>query len=142
MGINDVTINSPIFDSTWIVNGKQLYRYKLSGSYSVSALGTYPVKVIAQNPTPEGCSGEQEIDYDLQVFEPPVANFNFSTSGCASDSVRFTDNSNTFGRSSIKWFWDFADGKNSQLRNPAHLYTTAGNYNVKFFMVTDIGCLS
>ncbi len=142
MGINDVTINSPVSDSTWFVNGKQLYRYKLSGYFTITTIGTYPIKVIAQNPTSEGCSGEQEIDYDLQVFDPPVAAFSFTSSGCISDSVYFTDNSNTFARQSIKWFWNFADGQLSQKRNPAHLYMTAGSYNVKFSVVTDIGCLS
>ena len=142
MGINDVTFSSPSFDSTWTVNGKQLYRYKLPGSFTINTSGTYPIKVIAQNPTPDGCSGEQEINYDVQVFDPPLANFNFTTSGCVSDSVRFTDNSNTFSRPSIKWFWDFADGQLSQLKNPAHLYGAAGSYAVKFSVVTDIGCLS
>ncbi len=142
MGIADVVINPQTFDSTWLVNGKQLYRYKLANSYLINAVGTYPIKVVAQNPTSDGCSGEQEINYDVQVFEPPVADFNFSTSGCVSDSVRFTDNSSTFTRASIKWFWNFADGKSSQIRNPAHLYNTPGSVNVKFAVVTDIGCLS
>lgn len=142
MGINDVTLASPVSDSTWTVNGKQLYRYKLSGSFAISTLGTYPIKVFAQNPTADGCSGEQEIDYDLQVFERPSADFTFSTSGCVSDSVRFTDNANTFTRPAIKWFWDFDDGQNSQLRNPAHLFSGAQTYNVKFAVVTDIGCVS
>ena len=142
MGIADVTVNSPVYDSTWTVNGKQLYRYKLPGSYSINAVGTYPIKVFAQNPTPDGCSGEQEINYDVQVFEKPVADFTFATSGCVSDSVRFTDNSNTFGRNAIKWFWDFNDGQSSTIRNPAHLFATANPYIVKFAVVTDIGCLS
>lgn len=142
MGIADVTISSPVFDSSWTVNGKQLYRYKLPNPFSINATGTYAIKVIAQNPTTEGCSGEQEINYDLEVFAPPAADFNFTTSGCVSDSVRFTDNSNTFGRQSIKWFWDFADGQTSQVKSPAHLYTAPGSYNVKLSVVTDIGCLS
>jgi gliding motility-associated-like protein len=108
----------------------------------INAVGTYPIKVLAQNPTSDGCSGEQEINYDLQVFDPPVADFNFTASGCVSDSVRFTDNSNTNGRPSAKWFWDFGDLSNSQLRNPAHKYNSAGSFNVKFAVVTDIGCLS
>lgn len=142
LGIADVTVNSPLSDSTWVVNGKQLYRYKLPTVYTVTAIGTYPIKVIAQNPTPDGCNGEQEIDYDLQVFERPAADFTFSTSGCVSDSVRFRDNSNTFGRPAIKWFWDFDDAQTSQNQNPSHLFTTANPYSVKLSVVTDIGCVS
>jgi len=142
MGISDVSINSPQYDSTWIVNGKQLYRYKLPTSYVISTVGTYPIKVIAQNPTADGCSGEQEINYDVQVFERPAADFTFATSGCVSDSVRFTDHANTFTRPSILWFWNFGDGQSSQLQNPAHLFSSANPYDVKFSVVTDIGCIS
>jgi gliding motility-associated-like protein len=138
----DVTINSPAYDSTWTVNGKQLYRYRLPSTYSLSATGTYPIKVLAQNPTPDGCSGEQEINYDLQVYSRPSASFDFTTSGCTSDSVRFTENTNTSGRPATQWAWDFDDGSNSSLRNPTHLFTTAGNFNVKFALITDIGCVS
>jgi gliding motility-associated-like protein len=142
MGIKDVSINSPVYDSTWMVNGKQLYRYKLPTAYTITAIGTYPIRILAQNPTPEGCSGDQEIDYDLQVFERPAASFTISSSGCVSDSVRFTDNSNLSGRNSTMWFWNFGDNGTSALHNPAHLYKTAGSFPVKFSLVSDIGCLS
>lgn len=142
MGINDVTDNSPMFDSSWIINGKTLYRYPLAGSYTINTSGTYPIKILAQNSSPDGCSGEQEVNYDVQVVDPPVADFIFTTSGCISDSVRFTDNTSTTGRPSAKWFWNFDDGQGSQIRNPSHLYNAAGTYNVKFAVVTDIGCIS
>lgn len=138
----DITIPNPNFDSTWIVNGKQLYRYKLTNPYSISTAGTYPIKVLAQNPTSDGCNGEQEIVFDLRVFEAPAADFSFNTSGCVSDSVRFFDNTNTNGRSIVRWFWDFTDGFTSSLRNPVHLFTTPGSHDVKFSAITDIGCFS
>lgn len=142
IGINDVTLNAPVFDSTWFVNGKQLYRYKILTPYSINTVGTYPIKVLAQNPTPDGCNGEQEINYDVEVFERPAAGFNFTTSGCVSDSVRFSDASNTFGQPAVKWYWNFDDGQTSQLKNPAHLFTASNTFNVSFAVVTDIGCVS
>jgi gliding motility-associated-like protein len=142
MGIKDETINSPVVDSTWAVNGKQLYRFKLPTAYTISTIGTYPIRIVAQNPTPEGCSGEQEIDYDLQVFERPVASFSVSSSGCITDSVRFTDNSNLSGRTSTQWRWDFGDNTPTQLHNPSHLYKAPGTFGIKFALISDIGCLS
>jgi gliding motility-associated-like protein len=138
----DVTISNPVYDSTWTINGKQLYKYKLPTPYTINTIGTYPIKIIAQNPTPEGCSGEQEINYDLQVFERPVADFNFTTNGCLTDSVRFTDNTNTNGRQAIRWSWDFGGGNTSSLKNPVNLFVTPGNNPVKYSVITDIGCLS
>ncbi len=58
----DVSINNPVPDSTWFVNGKQLFLYKLPNPYTVTNKGSFPIKVLAQNPTSDGCSGEQEID--------------------------------------------------------------------------------
>ncbi|MEI9944815.1 MAG: hypothetical protein WDN26_11405 [Chitinophagaceae bacterium] len=94
----DVTLNSPVFTSTSVVDGRTLYKYKISTPFLTSAIGIHPIKVVVQNPTADGCSGVQEIDYDLQVFEPPVADFNFVTNGCVSTPVSFTDNSNNNGR--------------------------------------------
>ena len=67
----DTTISAPAYDSTWVVNDKTLYRYSLNKYFTISAIGAYPVKVIATNPGVDGCGGEQEINYDLQIFEKP-----------------------------------------------------------------------
>lgn len=138
----DVTLTNPVYDSTWFVNGRQLFRYKLPNPYAITTPGTYPIKVIAINPSADGCSGEQEIAYDLQVFDRPTADFTFASTGCVSDSVRFTDNSNTGGRAVSSYSWDFGDGNTSGIKNPAHLYLAAGTYSVKHSVITDIGCLS
>jgi gliding motility-associated-like protein len=138
----DVTIPNPIYDSTWLMNGRQLYRYKLPGSYTVPSIGKYSIRVTAESPTGDGCSGEQEIDYDLQVFERPVADFSFTGSGCLPDSIRFLDNTNTGGRAAARWSWDFGDGKFASVKNPSHLFSSANSYTVKYSVITDIGCLS
>lgn len=142
----DVTINSPVFNSSSVINGRTIYKYNLPGTFSVPNVGSYPIKIIAQNPTADGCSGEQEIDYELQVFNPPVAEFNFSTNGCVSSPVTFTDNtSNTSGRDIAHWYWSFGDNTNqtgSGNSNTSHTYSGPGEYNVKYTVITDVGCKS
>jgi gliding motility-associated-like protein len=138
----DTTIGSPVYDSTWNVNGKQLYKYTLPSVYSIPKTGTFPIKVMALNPTSDGCSGEQEIAYDLQVFEHPTSDFSISGSGCLPDSIHFLDNSNSGGRPTIKWSWDFDDGTLGLIKSPAHLFSSVKTYNVKYSIITDIGCLS
>lgn len=142
LGFTDITNNAPSPDSNWIVNGKQLYRYKLTTPYTVSAPGTYPVRILAKNPTPEGCSGDQEIDFDLEVYDQPVADFSFTNDGCLTNPIQFTDSSTTGGRSNILWKWDFNDGTTSNINNPAHIYTASGSYTVKYNVITDVGCIS
>jgi gliding motility-associated-like protein len=142
MGISDVTINSPVFDSSWVVNGRTVYRYSLPASYSINTIGTYPIKIIAINPTSDGCSGVQEIDYDLQVFNPPAANFNFTTTGCVTSPVNFSDQSNTGGRTITQWNWNFGDAGTASAQNPTHNYPGAGSYFATLSVITDVGCIS
>lgn len=138
----DTTIINPVPDSSWVVSGRTLYRYKLIKTYQINAIGTYPISVIANNPTGGGCSGLQEIEYDLQIFERPIADFTFTHNGCVSDSVAFMDNTNGQSRPVIKWNWDFGDATSSALPSPKHKYNTAGNKTVRYSSLTDVGCLS
>lgn len=143
MGINDTTINAPVADSSWTVNGRTLYRFRLERYSTIPTPGTYPITVIANNPTAaNGCSGEQEIQYDLQIFDQPVAAFSSTHTGCLSDSVAFVDATNGLGRPVVNWFWDFDDGKTSNLKSPKHKYLTPGTYVAKMYSITDVGCIS
>ena len=142
MGIADTIINGPAYDSTWTINGRQVYRYNLPSPYTFSTAGTYPVQVVATNPSSDGCSGDQVIDYDLQVFDPPLANFSFSSNGCLTDSVHFTGTANTGGRNVLSYSWDFGDGSTASTQNAVHLYQSANSYSVKYSVITDIGCFS
>jgi gliding motility-associated-like protein len=138
----DTTILNPVPDSSWVINNRTLYRYPLARSNRIDVAGTYPISVLATNPTADGCSGEQQIDYDLQIFDRPVAGLTFTHTGCIGDSVPFMDNTNGLGRPLIKYYWDFGDASFSDLKNPKHKYNTAGSFTVKHAAITDIGCLS
>src|SRR6188768_2990774 len=142
LGISDVTVNGPAFDSSWVVNGRTLYRYSLPSQYNISTIGTYPIKVVVNNPTSDGCAGIQEIDYDLQVFNPPAAGFYFNTNGCVTSPVNFFDTSNTGGRQITQWSWNFGDAGTSSIQNPSHTYGAPGSYFATLSVITDIGCIS
>ena len=139
---NDTTVFNPVSDSSWTVNDKTLYRYKLDRFYSIGNLASYPITIFANNPTSDGCSGEQEINYDLQIFERPAAAFTSTLPQCLGDTLRLTDTTNGSGRPVIRWVWDFGDATGSSLKNPTHVYGAAGDYKLHFNAITDIGCLS
>ena len=52
---------------------KMLYVYRLPSVYSFDFNGDFPVRIIVENPSGsnDGCTGEQEIDYDVRVFATP-----------------------------------------------------------------------
>lgn len=145
LGLQDVTITNPVADSVFTVDSKTLYRYKLPNSYVINTIGTFPIKVIANNPSTDGCSGEQEIEYDLQVFDPPTASFTFTNNGCITDPVIFTDQTTT-GDPQLnpvqKWNWDFGDSGKGIKKIESHTYTAGGSFTVKLKIITAVGCVA
>jgi gliding motility-associated-like protein len=139
------TNNTPstiLVDSTFVVD-RWVYRYKNPNSYTVTNAGTYPITVFVNNPTSDGCSGIQEIEYNLEVFDAPVADFNWTHTGCATDTVFLTENSTvTGGRPVFKWRWLYHDNTTDSIKAPKKLYNVGGNYNIKLQIVTDVGCVS
>ncbi len=133
-------------DSTTVVNGKTLYWYSLPSLYNFGTSGTFPVEIAVYAPNTDGCGNLQEIPFDLNVFEPPVADFSVIDGGCVAEPFQFNDNTVT-PRPSYIWDWNFDDipsGANntSGLQNPTHIFTTPGIHNVTFRTITTPGCIS
>lgn len=140
-GITDTTLNNPIPNDSTVINGRKVYSYKLPSQYSVPTVGLYPVRLIANNPTPDGCSGEQEVNFDFDVLPNPIAGLN-APNACIGQPVNFTDTTRGFGRSLIKYITYFGDNTSSNTINPTKTYTDTGNYNVRYVVTTDVGCVS
>ena len=136
---------SPQASDSTIVSGKWIYTYKLNIELIYQIAGTYTIEVIVNNPLGDGCSGEQEISFDLEVLEPPKALNKIITNNCLSDSVSFLNetilNANNQKITNYKWdlgnniFKDYAASFKFK-------YDTSGKYDIKYFLITDIGCIS
>jgi gliding motility-associated-like protein len=136
-----VSVNSPVPDSSFQKNDKTLYVFRLPDSYVFDKTGTYPLKVTVNNPSADGCSGIQEIEFDMQVYDKPVADWQSTQTGCFTDSVHFTATSSTGGRPVARYNWNFGDGTLDSIAAPAKKYAAGGSYPVKLQVVTDIGCI-
>ncbi len=134
--------SSPVADSSFELNGRTLYVFKLPGQYIYDAIGTYTVDVKLVNPTPEGCPGEQTLNFDIQVYDPPVVDFTFNSQRCTDSTISFVTNNTSGGRPIIKHFWDFGDGTYAYTNNPNKIYSQPGVYLVRYSALTDVGCLS
>jgi len=91
------------------------------------AAGNYIVSMTAsnENGTDSKLAVINVLKQPVVVF--PVANFRSNvTSGYVPLTVQFTSLSNN----TAGWNWDFGDGNTSIDRNPAHIYSVAGNYTV------------
>ena len=140
----NITNSAPIPDSIFVKDGRTLNVFKLPGQYTFTAKGTFPIKVTVNNPTADGCSGLQEINYDVIVYDSPKANFTITNSGCVTDDIKFFDATNGNGRATVKWNWDFGDNTLANVKDPVKKYSSAatGSYPVKLTSINDIGCLA
>lgn len=137
----DETIDNPVPVGLFVLNGRTVYQYRLSGSYQVNKAGNFPITVVAENPSFNTCNnGEDEIDFELQIIERPTADWEFFSKGCVNNEIEFNDKSNGLGRELKKWFWEFDDGVQGISETIKHTYTSGKDYEVKHWAVNDIGC--
>lgn len=125
---------------------KLLYVYRLTDVYSFDFNGDFPVRLIVENPSGsnDGCTGEQEIDYDVRVFDPPVSKLSALSSGCVNDKleIRATDLLEE-EIAPLKYLWNINGQLSETLTNMKDsLITTEGLKNIKLRLITNIGCIS
>ena len=82
----------------------------------------------------------------LTVWDPPLANFGFSSPSCETKAINFSDSSTNTVGALTTWTWNFADGSPIVIYTNnapfAHTFTNAGTYNVSLKVTTSNGCVS
>lgn len=125
---------------------KMLYVYRLPSVYSFDFNGDFPVRIIVENPSGsnDGCTGEQEIDYDVRVFDPPITSLSALSTGCVNEKLQLTA-TNTLEQDvePLKYLWDI-NGASSEttVAGKDSILNTEGIKNVKLRLITNIGCIS
>ncbi len=76
----------------------------------------------------------------IVIYKEPAANFTLSDDACTNQPLNLLDASFTDGRAITSFSWDFGDGGKSTDRNPTHIFIKAGNYQVRFVIVTETNC--
>lgn len=136
----NITELNPTPEDSVVVNGVKLFIYRLATPFVYNALGSFDVKVTANNPTPDGCDGNKTFTFPINVSQGPAADFTFSsTAGCLAP-IQFTDASAGNGGTINTWRWDFGDAVLDSTQNPNHTYTAGGSFTVKLRVITAEGC--
>jgi gliding motility-associated-like protein len=96
--------------------------------------GVYQVKLVNNFGS---CT--DSITKSINIIEKPTAAFTaVNNIACAAPvSVQFSNNS----MGGATYFWNFGDGNNSTLQNPAHLFNLQGDYNVSLIVTSANGCI-
>ncbi len=135
---------APKEDSTYLLNGKTIYRYSLPKFLTIDSAGNYSVQVLVNNPTADGCSGEQEIDFDLVVYGPPKAQNSILTTHCIKDSVFLNDKTIVVPDDPkiIDYKWLLGTDTVLSGTKVSFLPKKADSIKINYFIINEIGCLS
>lgn len=109
-------------------------------SHTYSSAATFNVTLTIV--TSDSC--KKSFTLPVVLSPVPLADFTFQ-SACLNSAVQFNDRSqpSTGGISSWAWYFDdYASGieNESSLRNPIHIYNTAGIYQVTLITANTAGC--
>ena len=123
---------------------KELYVFELDKKYLFKSKGTFPIGILVFNPTSDGCNGEQIIDFDLEVFDPPKTKFSTSSTGCLEDPVKIVGETESDGRAVNKFIWGFSNENPDTSNNKqiSKVFINEGDKKVSLKIINDIGCIS
>lgn len=109
-------------------------------THPYTAPGLYYPKLIIS--TKNGCVDSIQSPRPVKVVASPKADFNKTASGCTPLSVTFNGLLTVADTSAVSWDWDFKNGNNSNLKNPAvQNFTISGIYNVQLMVTNSSGCV-
>ena len=106
--------------------------------HTYTSAGSFTVVLNVTNSN--GCSKSLARSSYINLQNGVKAGFSYtSPAGChAPATVNFTNE--TVGTGTIKYSWDFGNGKTSAEENPVTMYDKAGGYTVKLIAVNSLGC--
>lgn len=97
--------------------------------------GIYNIKVVAMDSL--GCKDSVVTQVDL--LHPLKASFTQTTDSVCQGSGTVISFFNT-SVGAETYFWDFRDGSTSTIKNPNHVFTSAGSHDVMLVVFNDIPC--
>ncbi len=137
----NITVNNPVVDSTYMVDATRLYVFRLSTLITFDTTGVFSIKVTANNPSPDGCNGVEDINFDVKVIGGPLANFDWVFSGCGSNPAVFNDRSIDTLHTIQRWLWDFGNASGTSVsQNPTYTFNAGGSFNIKLRVINAEGC--
>lgn len=107
-------------------------------THTYTASGNYTILLVVTNSN--GCSKSFTKSNYISIKDGVNAIFtNSAPSSCsAPQTINFQNQS--IGTGTISYQWLFGDGSTSNLANPQHTYTSAGNYSVQLIVTNTTGC--
>ena len=107
------------------------WSYALAGSYNVNLVVT----------SVGGCQDTMQSVVTLSGL--PSADFSYMAAPCRNGSVYFQDSSFSQSSTIVEWYWEFAPGRYSSLKDPVYIFPASDScYDVKLIITNADGCTS
>jgi len=132
---NTSTISSGVISSSQWDFGDGVKTYIKNPDHTYGGLNSYNVKLVTISD--KGCS--DTLIKPVTIYPIPVPDFNFNKV-CLTNGTVFMDNSNIQSGNLLFWNWNFGDSKTSNQKNPTHIYSTDGDFNVQLVVTSDKTC--
>ncbi|MDD1682431.1 MAG: PKD domain-containing protein [Methanoregula sp.] len=108
----------------------------VTSSHPYESAGNYQVTLTVTDNKGSSASTFKSVSVTV-AKNPPIAEFSATPlTGASPLKVQFTD---TSSGDPTSWAWDFGDEGSSLMKNPAHTYTSAGNYTVNLIVTNADG---
>jgi len=136
---NNSTIFSGSMQYDWYFGDAQtsINNSSKNVSHTYANYGMYDIKLVAISDF--GC--KDSVTNSIIVAPKPTVDFAINTqSQCLNINSFSYINLTTIPGGNLFYAWDFGDGKTSTAQSPSHVYTSAGTYNVKLVVTTQLGC--
>lgn len=98
--------------------------------------GVYLVNLQVTNIN--GCNSESVSPAVINVYPEPFAGFAVYPTEIDEDNPQI--NISNYSSGSISYFWNFGDNTYSNLFEPSHSYSVAGEYNISLIVQNQFGC--
>ena len=101
---------------------------------------TYNVKLVAVS---DNSCVSDTVTHAIAVHPVPVADFKLPTAICMPEGeAAFTNLTTVADNSALTYQWAFGDATNSTVKDPKHVYASAGSYTVQLVARSVYGCTS
>lgn len=109
-------------------------------TYTYPDTGVYTLKLVVNR----GLACTDSATAIVKVFPGFVPDFDWGGQ-CQNIPIQFNDQTTAVYGAPNRWDWNFGDptspDNTSTIKNPTHIYTAIGDYNVVFIVETSKGCI-
>ncbi|MFM7851634.1 MAG: PKD domain-containing protein, partial [Flammeovirgaceae bacterium] len=137
----NATINSNCTKTTYLWDfGDGITSTVAQPSHTYATAGVYSTTLTLGYQCSTGCNGQYIITKPTTILAPeaPAVDFTFQNYKCEINFTSSVTHEST-NCSTVSYLWNFGDGTTSTDINPAHLYSSAGAYNVSLALTYQCG---